>query len=217
MMMSLRDRIHAALTLAAQLGGPSWPPAPPVLDGAALARWAGPLVEAVVRSVRPLPGLEREDLAQEALVGVVRAARTFDPTREGSFRQWAARHAIQQVLGCVRWVQRHEADVLAEPLDGEDAEEAGRPLTERLGCAEDPAAAVLATPRQRLAWTIAALARRAGREEEAALDVLVRGDADERAAAAAREVLRPVVAAALAAVIRSNSLGRIGGRLYERS
>jgi RNA polymerase sigma factor (sigma-70 family) len=164
--------------------------------------------------VRELPGYDREDLAQEAFVGILRAARTFDPQRGRSFAEWAARWAIQQVLDRVRWSRRHEPELLADSLEwGEDDQDrrwdrAEGPADPR----QDPQAIVEETPRRRLAWAIVAMAERAGGQAKAALDLLTGTDGDEGARAAAREALRPVVAAAMAAVIRQNSFRGPAGR-----
>jgi RNA polymerase sigma factor (sigma-70 family) len=213
--MSIRDRVRAAITLARQIGHRPLPDRPGEPDGPALVSWAQPLVDAVVRTVRELPGYDREDLVQDAFVGILQAARTFDPQRGRSFAEWAARGAIQQVLDRVRWSRRHEPELLADSLDcGED--EHDRPLRDRVeGLADprqEPDAVVEQSPRRRLAWAIVAMAERAGGQAKAALDLLTRTGGDEAARAAAREALRPVVAAALAAVIQHNSFRRAAGR-----
>lgn len=204
--MSIRDRVRAAITLAGRLDGHPLPGQPPTFDGPAFVTWAHPLVDAVVRTMRPLPSHDREDLAQEAFVGILRAARTFDPARGRSFAEWAARHAIQQLLDCVRWSRRHEPELLADSLDsGEDEDD--RPLADRaeglVDPRQDPEAAAEGAPRRRLAWAITALAERAGDAYKAALDLLASEAAEGTAAEAARERLRPVVAAATAVVERT--------------
>lgn len=219
--MSLRDRVRAAITLAGVLDGRPLPGCPPVFDGPAFVTWAQPLVDAVVRTMRPLPSHDREDLAQEAFVGILRAARSFDPARGRSFAEWAARHAVQQLLDCVRWSRRHEPELLADSLDdGEDEDD--RPLADRAeGLADphqDPQDAVEGAPRRRLAWAITALAERAGDASKAALDLLTGEATEDAAAEAARDRLRPVVAVAKAVVERTGeafaaALEALGGAM----
>lgn len=90
----------------------------PVAERELLRRYE-PLVQRVVRKVRLPPGCEREDLAQEARVGLVAAIRAWQPAR-GPFAALADRCVTNQVLLAVEAACRRKHQLLsrATSLDG---------------------------------------------------------------------------------------------------
>jgi len=204
---SLRGR---AVNILARAG---WPRVRTDSEDAVLAS-AEAIAQAAVRSAAAAAerwGLEYDDLLQEARLGVLTGYRQWDPAR-GRLDAWLARRAYQAVVSSLRWYQRREEQILAEPLEGssEDDEESGksRALAEVLADpSHDPDDRVLAEPRRRLARAIARAAAAAGEEAEVLLDRLVEAHeaGDETLASKLRQTLSPIVAAAMAAVIRERS------------
>lgn len=196
--LSLRSRVNAALVVAERITGKPVQTEPPALDGQEFMSWAMPVVEGVLQSFRPVPGYDREDLVQEALVGIVHACKTYDP-KEGRFSSWAARHAIQRVLDVVRWSDRHKDELSADSLDGDDEDKAGG---ERLSAladpTQDPHESAVASPRKTLAWAIAAEAARRGPDAEGALDAITsRATSDALMSGEIRKELAPVITKAV--------------------
>ncbi len=89
----------------------------PVAERELLRRYE-PLVQRVVWKLRLPPGCEREDLAQEARVGLVAAIRAWQPAR-GPFAALADRCVTNQVLLAVEAACRRKHQLLsrAAPLD----------------------------------------------------------------------------------------------------
>ena len=93
-----------------------------------------PLVQRVVWKLRLPPGCEREDLAQEARVGLAAAIREWQPKR-GPFPAFADRCASNQALLALESEGRRKHQLLsrAASLDatfgGADFADAGRALT----------------------------------------------------------------------------------------
>jgi RNA polymerase sigma factor (sigma-70 family) len=88
-----------------------------------------PLVRRVVRDVKRPLGCEREDLAQEARIGLVAAIRAWRPER-GAFPAFAERCVRNQTLLAVNVAGRHKRQLLARALsldsdNGGDARTAG--------------------------------------------------------------------------------------------
>jgi RNA polymerase sporulation-specific sigma factor len=89
------------------------------------------LIWRVVWSLHPPPGCEREDLAQEARIGLLAAIRAWQPQR-GPFPAFAARCVRNQALLAVKGAARHKHQFLtrAIPLNyeyGGDATSSGEP------------------------------------------------------------------------------------------
>jgi len=80
-----------------------------------LLRRYDPLIWRVVWSLRPPPGCEREDLAQEARIGLVAAIRAWRPER-GPFPPFAARCVRNQALLAVQAAARHKHQLLARAV-----------------------------------------------------------------------------------------------------
>lgn len=93
-------------------------------------------------------GGDREDVVQEAMIGLFKAIRDFDAERGVPFRSFAEVCVTRQVLSAVKGAARHKHSVLsrAVPLDRPASEDAPRPLSELLPAvsALDPAALVIA-------------------------------------------------------------------------
>ena len=83
-----------------------------------LLRRYEPLVRAVVARVRPPCGCDREELAQDARLGLLGAIRAWQPER-GSFGAFAARCARGQVIKALdrAGARKHQLLSLAVPLD----------------------------------------------------------------------------------------------------
>jgi RNA polymerase sporulation-specific sigma factor len=88
-----------------------------------LVRRYEPLVQRVVWKLRPPRGCDREDLAQEARVGLLAAIRAWRPER-GPFPAFADRCVTNQALLAVKAACAHKHQVLSlalsldAPLDG---------------------------------------------------------------------------------------------------
>lgn len=74
-----------------------------------------PLVRSVVWKLRPPPGCERQDLAQEARIGLLAAIRTWSPER-GPFPALAERCVQNQALLAVEAAARHKHQVLSRAV-----------------------------------------------------------------------------------------------------
>jgi RNA polymerase sporulation-specific sigma factor len=109
-----------------------------------------PLVRGVARSLY-LPGGERDDLAQCARLGVIDAARSWDPSRRVPFRAFAWLCAVREARMAVNSARagKHEVLTRARALDGAGRD--GLPLAETIEAAgrpdEDPVAKALARER----------------------------------------------------------------------
>lgn len=66
-----------------------------------------PLVRARARSYF-LVGADRDDVVQEAMIGLFKAIRDFDPRREASFRTFADVCVTRQIVNAVRTATRHK-------------------------------------------------------------------------------------------------------------
>jgi RNA polymerase sporulation-specific sigma factor len=89
------------------------------------------LVWRVVWSLHPPPGCEREDLAQEARIGLLAAIRAWQPQR-GPFPAFAARCVRNQALLAVKAAARHKHQFLTRAISlnneyGGDATSPGQP------------------------------------------------------------------------------------------
>lgn len=105
-----------------------------------LVRRYDPLVQRVVWRVKPPAGCEREDLAQEARIGLIAAIRAWQPDR-GPFPASADRCVTNQALLAVEATARHEHQLLsrAVSLDRADvayADDEGARESLRLGLLE---------------------------------------------------------------------------------
>jgi RNA polymerase sporulation-specific sigma factor len=89
------------------------------------------LVWRVVWSLHPPPGCEREDLAQEARIGLLAAIRAWQPQR-GPFPAFAARCVRNQALLAIKAAARHKHQFLTHAISlnyeyGGDATGPGEP------------------------------------------------------------------------------------------
>lgn len=84
-----------------------------------LLRRYEPLVRRVAWELRPPPHMSRDDLAQEARIGLLAAIRAWRPER-GPFPAFADRCASNQALLAVKAACRHKHQLLSHalPLDG---------------------------------------------------------------------------------------------------
>lgn len=178
---------------------------------AGVVAWAKPLVDAVADHIVPPPHMERDDLRQQAWVGVVQALRTHDAAR-GPLRHWAVRGALQRVYDALRWADLHDADIGAvEIAEVENLVEDLRANPEDLLFRQQP--------RARLAHHAARLVRSASHVAQAMLRArLASGNAitaEERLAVAGftpdevergRQELRALGLAAMRQVISENRL-----------
>jgi DNA-directed RNA polymerase specialized sigma24 family protein len=89
---------------------------PAHLSADQLVRWASALVRVAADRAFPPKHMTREDLEQDAWVGILEGIRTFDASR-GTFRHWVARHALQRVYDAVRWASRHSDELEATSAD----------------------------------------------------------------------------------------------------
>ena len=80
-----------------------------------LVRRYDPLVQRVVWRVKPPPGCEREDLAQEARIGLIAAIRAWQPDR-GPFPAFADRCVTNQALLAVESTARHKHQLLSRAI-----------------------------------------------------------------------------------------------------
>jgi RNA polymerase sigma factor (sigma-70 family) len=84
-----------------------------------LLRRYDPLVWRVVWGIHPPPGCEREDLAQEARIGLVAAIRAWRPQR-GPFPAFASRCVRNQALLAVQSAARHKHQLLTRAISLND-------------------------------------------------------------------------------------------------
>jgi RNA polymerase sigma factor (sigma-70 family) len=91
-----------------------------------LVRRYEPLVSRVVWKIRPPRGCEREDLAQEARIGLIAAIRAWRPER-GPFPAFADRCVTNQALLAVELCARNKHQLLSQAisLEGEHAPPVG--------------------------------------------------------------------------------------------
>jgi RNA polymerase sigma-H factor len=95
-----------------------------------------PLVRRVVWRVRPPFGYEREDLAQEARIGLIAAIRAWQPER-GPFPAFADRCVTNQVVLAAQAAGRHKHQILSRAVSWQgawttDCDPAGERLPDRL-------------------------------------------------------------------------------------
>jgi RNA polymerase sporulation-specific sigma factor len=140
-----------------------------------------PMVRRIVRGLF-LPGGEREDLAQEARLGILDAARVWDPTRRVPFRCFARLCAEREARMAVNAARAHKHQVLTTAYslerrvggdDQSDEDNRGEPWLRRADVVqstgrpdEDPVAKAIAREELR---AILARARMLSRLERRAL------------------------------------------------
>ena len=86
-----------------------------------LVRAYEPLVQRVVWRLRPPRGCEREDLAQEARIGLLTAIRAWRPER-GPFPAFADRCVTNQALLALQAAARHKHQILSRAVHLEAAQ-----------------------------------------------------------------------------------------------
>ncbi len=64
-----------------------------------------------------LPGASRDDVQQEALIGLWEAARTYDPGRGCTFRSWANRVVETHLFDCVKAATRLKQQPLSDACE----------------------------------------------------------------------------------------------------
>ena len=87
------DANERALVLRAKAGGPR--------DREELVKWFSPMISSVARAYRRSAPVEREELTQEGVVGLLRALERYEPERGVPFwgyAVWWVRQAMQQVV-----------------------------------------------------------------------------------------------------------------------
>ena len=87
------DVAERALILRAKAGGPR--------DREELVKWFAPLIAGVARAYRRSAAVDREELTQEGVVGLLRALERYEPERGVPFwayAVWWVRQAMQQVV-----------------------------------------------------------------------------------------------------------------------
>ena len=93
-----------------------------------------------------LVGADRDDVEQEALIGLFKAARDFRPDHDASFRSFAELCITRQILTAIKAAnrQKHQALNQSVPFAVEHADEGGeRSLEEVLVVREDDPAVAL--------------------------------------------------------------------------
>jgi len=151
---------------------------PPRLDAAALARLSD--TELVARSQRGcapsldallgryrrfaraksrgyfLVGADRDDVEQEAMIGLFKAARDFRPEHEVSFRAFAELCITRQIITAIKAAGRrkHQAlnqyvSISAGAPDDDEAQRRGDELLQQRGATVDPADGLVADERLR--------------------------------------------------------------------
>lgn len=87
----------------------------------------------VIAGAYYLPGSERQDVEQEALIALWRAARTYDP-EQGTFRGWARFVINRDLQDCLRTATRKKHAVLSEAVRATARKEDADPaeIVERL-------------------------------------------------------------------------------------
>ena len=102
-----------------------------------------------------LLGAEREDVVQEAMIGLYKAVRDFDPERETSFRAFADVCVKRQVLTAVKTASRHKHGPLNDyvslwrPVAGGEGPDPVLADVLPAAAASDPAAVVESAERVR--------------------------------------------------------------------
>lgn len=143
--VALEDRVDGELVVLARAGDD-------LALAVLLARYRG-LARAKARPYF-LAGGDRDDVVQEAMIGLYKAIRDFDPAREAAFPAFADLCITRQVISAVKAATRHKhgplnASVsLARPVGGEGDD---RVLGDTLPtpAAEDPAELVISAERIR--------------------------------------------------------------------
>jgi RNA polymerase sporulation-specific sigma factor len=104
---------------------------------AELLRLYEPLVRRIARTLY-LPGGDRDDLAQCARLGIIDAARSWDPARRVPFRAFAWLCAVREARMAVNSARsgKHQALNGARPLDGTGGD--GLPLAETIEATARP-------------------------------------------------------------------------------
>jgi RNA polymerase sporulation-specific sigma factor len=102
-----------------------------------------------------LVGADREDVVQEAMIGLFKAIRDFDPDREASFRVFAELCVTRQIITAIKTATRHKHGPLndyvsfSRPVGGDD--EGQRVVADGLAtvAVSDPADLVISAERIR--------------------------------------------------------------------
>ena len=125
----------AALADAAQAG-----------DDLALRELVGRYLPVARRAGRRwfLAGGDRDDVEQEALIGLCEAVRDFDPAQGASFRSFAELCVARQVLTAVRRATRNKHRPLNRSVPLTPASEEVVELRPQLAAVDDPADTVVA-------------------------------------------------------------------------
>ena len=87
------DAAERALVLRAKAGGPG--------DREELVNWFAPMIAGAARAYRRSTAVDREELTQEGVVGLLRALERYEPERGVPFwayAMWWVRQAMQQVV-----------------------------------------------------------------------------------------------------------------------
>lgn len=79
-----------------------------------ISRLMGPLVQSMIRSFSH-PGVEAEDLAQESLLGLLAAIRTYRPQAGAAFTTYACACIRNRLVSLLRREEEH--GVLRQPLE----------------------------------------------------------------------------------------------------
>jgi len=91
-----------------------------------------------------LVGADRDDVVQEAMIGVFKAIRDFDPSRGVSFRSFAEVCVNRQVISAVKAANRLKHAPLSGSMSLDKPQVDGRPLQDLLaGHGEDPASTLV--------------------------------------------------------------------------
>lgn len=88
------------------------------------------LVYYIAHSFQNSTGLEYDDLVQEGMVGLVKAARTFDESRGFLFSTYAGNCIQKEILAYMKRQRKHKRDIsINQDIRGTD----GAPMEEILG------------------------------------------------------------------------------------
>ena len=160
---------HMVLELDAEVRGTTWRRDPQAHPDGELARLAragddGALAALLARyrsfarmKARSyfLVGADREDIVQEGMIGLYKAIRDFDPSREASFRSFAELCVTRQIITAIKAATRQKHSPLnnyvsfSRPVAGEDdGERLLSDLLPTVGVA-DPADLVISAERIR--------------------------------------------------------------------
>jgi RNA polymerase sigma factor (sigma-70 family) len=91
--LTRNDASERALVLRAQAGGPR--------EREELVKWFAPMIASVARTYRRSTSVDREELTQEGVVGLLRALQRYEPERAipfWAYAVWWVRQAMQQVV-----------------------------------------------------------------------------------------------------------------------